>query len=99
MRLTIPKSQGKQPYYDARKSAWGDIFPHQPKNPPQERHQPLRAKREGGTTPTRGADIGKRRQSNRTNGRASYQAVSDSLKEKRKKTRRDRIRNLETSRG
>ena len=32
MRITIPKSQGKQPYYDARKSSWGDIFPHEPKN-------------------------------------------------------------------
>ncbi|EAU92266.1 3-methyl-2-oxobutanoate hydroxymethyltransferase [Coprinopsis cinerea okayama7 len=37
VRMTIPKSQGKQPYYDARKSAWGDLFPHPPKNPPQER--------------------------------------------------------------
>ncbi|KAG8902132.1 37S ribosomal protein S22 [Tulasnella sp. 403] len=31
-RITIPKSQGKQPYYDARKASWGDIFPHEPKN-------------------------------------------------------------------
>jgi ribosomal protein RSM22 (predicted rRNA methylase) len=31
-RLTIPHSQGKQPYYDARKSSWGDMFPHHPKN-------------------------------------------------------------------
>ncbi|KAG8934616.1 37S ribosomal protein S22 [Tulasnella sp. 408] len=31
-RITIPRSQGKQPYYDARKSSWGDIFPHEPKN-------------------------------------------------------------------
>ncbi|KAG8966561.1 37S ribosomal protein S22 [Tulasnella sp. 419] len=31
-RLTIPKSQGKQPFYDARKASWGDIFPHLPKN-------------------------------------------------------------------
>ncbi|KAF8347029.1 mitochondrial small ribosomal subunit Rsm22-domain-containing protein [Amanita rubescens] len=38
MRMTIPRSQGKQPYYDARKSSWGDLFPHQPKNPAQERH-------------------------------------------------------------
>ncbi|KAK2461490.1 hypothetical protein APHAL10511_005953 [Amanita phalloides] len=38
MRMTIPRSQGRQPYYDARKSSWGDIFPHQPKNPGQERH-------------------------------------------------------------
>jgi ribosomal protein RSM22 (predicted rRNA methylase) len=37
MRITIPRSQGKQPYYDARKSSWGDIFPHPPKNAPQER--------------------------------------------------------------
>lgn len=37
MRITIPRSQGKQPYYDARKSSWGDIFPHAPKNRPQER--------------------------------------------------------------
>ena len=37
MRLTVPKSQGKQPYYDARKSSWGDLFPHPPKNAPQER--------------------------------------------------------------
>ncbi|KAI0257273.1 mitochondrial small ribosomal subunit Rsm22-domain-containing protein [Lactifluus subvellereus] len=37
LRMTIPKSQGKQPYYDARKSSWGDIFPHEPKNPPQVR--------------------------------------------------------------
>ena len=39
MRMTIPKSQGKQEYYDARKSSWGDIFPHPPKNPPQVRMQ------------------------------------------------------------
>lgn len=38
LRMTIPKSQGKQPYYDARKSGWGDIFPHEPKNPPQVRY-------------------------------------------------------------
>ena len=37
MRMIIPRSQGKQPYYDARKSGWGDIFPHLPKNPAQER--------------------------------------------------------------
>lgn len=39
MRMTIPKSQGKQPYYDARKSSWGDMFPHEPKNKPQQRFQ------------------------------------------------------------
>lgn len=34
-RHTIPKSQGRQEYYDARKTAWGDSFPHAPKNGPQ----------------------------------------------------------------
>ncbi|GAA6046363.1 hypothetical protein JCM3770_004883 [Rhodotorula araucariae] len=34
-RHTIPKSQGRQAYYDARKAAWGDTFPHAPKNGPQ----------------------------------------------------------------
>ncbi|KAI9594799.1 mitochondrial small ribosomal subunit Rsm22-domain-containing protein [Syncephalis fuscata] len=32
-RMTIPKSQGKLPYRDARKSLWGDLFPHPPKKP------------------------------------------------------------------
>ncbi|KAG8834787.1 37S ribosomal protein S22 [Serendipita sp. 399] len=31
-RIVIPKSQGKAEYYDARKSDWGDLFPHEPKN-------------------------------------------------------------------
>ena len=30
--MTIPKSHSKQGYHDARKSHWGDIFPHEPKN-------------------------------------------------------------------
>ncbi|BGP39048.1 37S ribosomal protein S22 [Rhodotorula kratochvilovae] len=34
-RHTIPKSQGRQAYYDARKASWGDSFPHAPKNGPQ----------------------------------------------------------------
>jgi ribosomal protein RSM22 (predicted rRNA methylase) len=90
MRLTIPKSQGKQEYYDARKSSWGDLFPHEPKNTPQERYQPTRAKQQGGTTATQGADIGKRRVSD--SARTSYSELSKDLKEKQKKTRRDRIR-------
>ncbi|CAG8573921.1 4998_t:CDS:10 [Paraglomus occultum] len=32
-RMIIPKSQGKIPYKDARKVAWGDLFPHSPKKP------------------------------------------------------------------
>lgn len=30
-RRRYPKSGGKQTYYDARRTAWGDIFPHEPK--------------------------------------------------------------------
>lgn len=31
-RLTYAKSHSKQVYHDARKSAWGDLFPHEPKS-------------------------------------------------------------------
>jgi Mitochondrial small ribosomal subunit Rsm22 len=31
-RIVIPRSQGKQDYYDARKASWGDLFPHDPRN-------------------------------------------------------------------
>ncbi|RDB29432.1 Rsm22-cox11 tandem protein 2, mitochondrial [Hypsizygus marmoreus] len=99
MRLTIPRSQGKQEYYDARKSSWGDLFPHPPKNPPQERYQPLRAKREGGTTATKGSDIGKRGDSDKKKDRPSYETLSKGLREKRKKSRRDRVRDLELERN
>lgn len=58
MRMTIPRSQGKQAYYDARKSSWGDIFPHRPKNTPQVR---VSARIDGvNTSELPGADIGKR---------------------------------------
>jgi ribosomal protein RSM22 (predicted rRNA methylase) len=36
-RMTVPKSQGKIPYRDARKSHWGDLFPHPPKKPAKRR--------------------------------------------------------------
>lgn len=29
--MTVPKSLSKQAYHDARKTAWGDLFPHEPK--------------------------------------------------------------------
>jgi len=35
--MIIPKSQGKIPYRDARKVAWGDLFPHNPKKPATKR--------------------------------------------------------------
>ncbi|GAA6004821.1 hypothetical protein JCM11491_002245 [Sporobolomyces phaffii] len=57
-RHTIPKSQGRQEYYDARKSAWGDAFPHAPKNGPQPSPSTSQALP---TSPTRSAtdDAGK----------------------------------------
>lgn len=53
MRVTIPKSQGKQPYYDARKSSWGDIFPHEPKNRSQVQFEVSKAMRSQSSLQTR----------------------------------------------
>lgn len=86
--MTIPRSQGKQPFYDARKSGWGDLFPHGPKNPPQVRYQPLRAKRSGGTTPVKGQDIGKRGKKLERESSKSYDHISAELKQKSKQFRR-----------
>ncbi|KAG9013377.1 37S ribosomal protein S22 [Tulasnella sp. JGI-2019a] len=49
-RITIPRSQGKQAYHDARKSSWGDIFPHPPKNGLEVRRR--------GRTPTKAGEKG-----------------------------------------
>lgn len=92
MRMTIPKSQGKQPFYDARKSSWGDLFPHEPKNPPQECYQPQRAKRPGGTTPTKGSDIGKRDSAYARGVKSSYGKLSEDVKEQKKRIRKERAR-------
>ena len=51
--MTVPKSQGKQPYYDARKSSWGDIFPHEPKNPPQVKYPHRQDQPDNGRKKTR----------------------------------------------
>lgn len=89
MRMTIPKSQGKQPFYDARKSSWGDIFPHDPKNTPQERYQPRRAG-DAKTVPLKGGDIGKRSHDRRRKAKASYAGLSNDLKEGKRKRRKER---------
>lgn len=92
MRLTIPKSQGKQPFYDARKSSWGDIFPHLPKNRPQERFQ---STQEGGS---KGDHIGKRAKGrDRLKGEKSYSKVEEVLKERKRASRRDRAVQKEDS--
>jgi len=85
MRMTVPKSQGKQPFYDARKSSWGDIFPHAPKNAPQERSQPRGKERQ-----ILGADIGKRGGKESVKG-ANYGSLAQDLKAQRKKSKRDRV--------
>ncbi|KAJ7070608.1 mitochondrial small ribosomal subunit Rsm22-domain-containing protein [Mycena amicta] len=90
MRMTVPKSQGKQPFYDARKSGWGDIFPHPPKNPPQVRHQPQRINANGKALRVRNADIGKRGGKEARKG-VSYAALAEDLKAARKKSKRDRL--------
>jgi hypothetical protein len=41
-RITIPRSQGKQAYYDARKANWGDAFPHAPRITPLVRTRGIR---------------------------------------------------------
>ena len=82
MRLTIPKSQGKQAYYDARKSEWGDIFPHEPKNRPQIRYQPTRAKR--ATSATMGKDIGKHAGKDMKDPKASYTRIAKNIREEEK---------------
>ncbi|KAI4528744.1 Rsm22-domain-containing protein [Schizophyllum commune Loenen D] len=91
LRMTIPKSQGKQPYYDARKSEWGDMFPHPPKNRPQERFQAPKGKGEA-EAEVQGADIGKRKVKGMKKP-VTYEAIEDELKKKQK--REDRARALE----
>ncbi|OCB85565.1 Rsm22-domain-containing protein [Sanghuangporus baumii] len=87
MRMTIPRSQGKQPYYDARKSSWGDIFPHKPKNPPQVRLVPKDIMDDSSSLP--GSDIGKRRKKDKTRDPTSYEKIMSDIKESEKKRRRD----------
>ncbi|KAI6112483.1 mitochondrial small ribosomal subunit Rsm22-domain-containing protein, partial [Pisolithus croceorrhizus] len=92
MRLTIPKSQGKQPFYDARKSSWGDLFPHPPKNRPVERFQS--AQSDNGNSPMRGDDIGKRakgRDKHRKAEGRSYEAVDAKIREEKRKGSRKEL--------
>jgi ribosomal protein RSM22 (predicted rRNA methylase) len=98
LRSTIPKSQGKQPYYDARKSDWGDLFPHAPKNKPVERHIPEDKKSKdkgkgGGEHQAKGTDIGKRgvrMGKEDTKERPGYGAMSEGRQKGKKETRKAR---------
>lgn len=90
MRLTVPKSQGRQAFYDARKSLWGDIFPHPSKNKPIERFQPT----DEGTTSkqqsiqsAKGSDVGKRSKGRDRKDKTyerSYAALDDTLRREQK---------------
>jgi ribosomal protein RSM22 (predicted rRNA methylase) len=80
--MTIPKSQGKQAFYDARKSSWGDIFPHPSKNKPQERQHVIKP----GSPNVAGSDIGKRKFAGRDE-KTTYEGIARSLREARKSKR------------
>lgn len=85
MRLTIPKSQGKQPYYDARKSSWGDLFPHPPKNAPQER---LVVKGSSGKVKSVERDHIGKSQGEKPLQASMYEKVATSVREAKKEKRR-----------
>ncbi|KAI6153974.1 mitochondrial small ribosomal subunit Rsm22-domain-containing protein [Pisolithus tinctorius] len=92
MRLTIPRSQGKQAFYDARKSSWGDLFPHPPKNKPVERFQSAQSGH--GDGPMRGDDIGKRAKSRDKQRKAegrSYEAIDAKIREEKRKASRKEL--------
>ncbi|GJE86251.1 Rsm22-cox11 tandem protein [Phanerochaete sordida] len=88
IRMTVPKSQGKQPYYDARKSAWGDIFPHDPKNAPQVRFTPEMAGRKA-------APGDQPKSTTPRTSKHSYSSLQDELKDKQNRIRRDRRRQVQ----
>lgn len=89
MRLTIPRSQGKQAYYDARKSDWGDIFPHSSKNKEVERYRPP----VDGSTIKKGDDIGKRgADAGDRKIKHSYEKLESDIKQQKKDERRRRRR-------
>ena len=85
--MTIPRSQGKQAYYDARKSNWGDMFPHPSKNKEVERYRP----------PAEGVSFGKwndtgKRGNNRDGKKTkySYEELGNEIKSRKKDERWER---------
>lgn len=96
MRLTIPKSQGKQAFYDARKSAWGDMFPHPSKNKEVERYRPPVE----GASVRKGNDIGKRgANQDGKKVKYSYEKLESEIKnwkkDERLQRRRERSKSLD----
>ncbi|KAI0274926.1 mitochondrial small ribosomal subunit Rsm22-domain-containing protein [Gloeopeniophorella convolvens] len=90
LRMTVPKSQGKQPYYDARKSHWGDLFPHEPKNRPQVRFAEQQARKER-KSPSSDASAAKSKKPAST-GDASYPHIAAGVNQRKKELRRERWR-------
>ena len=91
MRLTIPKSQGKQPFYDARKSGWGDIFPHEPKNKPQEKHSPPGARPTGEANFSMKSREGGKRSKHDGRYHKSYSRLAGELTDNKRKIRQQRL--------
>jgi hypothetical protein len=70
------------------------MFPHQPKNAPQERYQPKRTNKDGAATLVKGAHIGKKNKKNRAAVGTSYASLADDLKEKKKLARKERFKGM-----
>lgn len=88
MRLTIPKSQGKQAFYDARKSQWGDLFPHHPKIQPLVRSQPKMRRRDKNAVVGTGADIGKRGKYDNQEGPSYANVTMGGIRPNKKRSKR-----------
>jgi ribosomal protein RSM22 (predicted rRNA methylase) len=84
--MTITKGQGKQEYYDARKSRWGDIFPHASKKKLVVRFEAKEGhiKESKRTAPER-----KKGMSENDN---SYQAIFAKIEASKKRVRKQRAR-------
>jgi len=81
-------------YYDARKSALGDIFPHQPKNKEVERYRPPFE----GSMIKKGNDIGKHGASmDSQKVEYSYEKLEKDIKNRKKGERRHRRRERDNS--
>lgn len=98
MRMTYPRSQGKQIYYDARKSSWGDIFPHAPKHQPIPRFtgrpgkavKALLKKSMEEQELTRHMLRADKADDSANTTRAGWSTVIDRLKEERKRVQKER---------
>src|ERR1051325_5197039 len=82
-RGIIPKSQGRVPYRDARKSTWGDLFPHEPKNPATRRYIPQSIEQ----SDIKGVKSKKKDQVRIPSGQQSIKSVKKKIRSLRRKER------------